>query len=261
MAPKAIRRGTRIGKYRLLEPLGSGGFAKVYRARDEIEGRDVALKIPHAHLLEDELEDLLREVRITVRLEHPNILPILNADLVDGCLIIAHPLAKETLASRLQRRLSGTKALAIVEQVLEATAYAHERRVIHCDINPDNVLLFEDGTAKLADFGIARIALKTRVIGSGSGTVGYVAPEQALGRPSFRSDVFSLGLLIYRLFSGELPRWPYEWPPPGHGKLRRRLTPEMVQLVRKAITVDERKRYPNALRMLQAYERIGEVLR
>ena len=251
-----------LGKYKLLQRLGAGGFAVVYKARDTVEGRDVALKLPYTGVDKLSLDRLVREVRIVITLEHPNILPILNADIIDGQLVIASPLGEETLRRRLKRRISNEKALDIVEQLLEAVAYAHGRRVIHCDINPSNILLFEDNEICLGDFGIARVVAQTQgLTGSGSGTVGYIAPEQAMGHPSFRSDVFSLGLVIWRIFAGELPRWPYRWPLPGAARVRRKLTPEAVGWLRKALAVEERRRYSNARRMLSAYENVGDFLR
>ena len=119
-----------------------------------------------------------------------------------------------SLDDRLQKRISLSTAVDYSAQILAAVAYAHEHRIIHCDIKPDNFLIFADGRVRLADFGIARVAQKT-LRGWGEGTVGYIAPEQAMGKPSFRSDVFSTGLVLYRMFSGCLPEWPYRWPPPG----------------------------------------------
>ena len=95
-------------------------------------------------------------------------------------------------------------AVKLADQMLEAVAWAHAHRIIHCDVKPDNFILFTDNRIRLADFGIAKVAMKT-IRASGSGTVGYVAPEQAVGKPSFRSDVFSLGLILYRMLSGKLP--------------------------------------------------------
>ena len=260
MASK-LRRGSRIGKYRILRTLGSGGFAKVYLARDEVEGRKVALKVPHPSIGDSAADDLLKEVRISVRLDHPNILPIRNADMIDGRLVIAYPLCEETLGDRLKRRISAAGALEMVESLLEAVAYAHSRRVIHCDINPHNVLIDASGVAKLADFGIAKVAHRTQIAGSGSGTVGYLAPEQAMGQLSFRSDVFSVGLIAYRVFAGQLPKWPFKWPLEGHERLKRKLTPEAIAWIRKSIAVDDTKRYANGASMLRAYNRLPEVLR
>jgi serine/threonine-protein kinase len=259
-AAQGLRGGQKLGKYRLGRKIGEGGFSVVYRARDTIEGIDVALKIPHA-MSHSDYENLLKEIRINVRLEHPNILAIRNATIADGRLVIAYPLATGTLGDRLRYRMSSETALDIFEQLLVAVAFAHSERVIHCDINPNNILLFGN-TVKLADFGLARVAMKTRVLhGSGSGTVGYVAPEQAMGRPSYRSDVFSLGLVLYRLFAGVVPDWPYKPPLSNFQRVRRRLSPEMQEFVLRAIEVEERKRFPNAVKMASAYARMREPLR
>ncbi|MBT8467101.1 MAG: serine/threonine protein kinase, partial [Deltaproteobacteria bacterium] len=206
-----------LGKYRIRRRIGAGGFATVYEAYDTIEGIPIALKVPNLDQLDKEsLNAIHREVRLTARLDHENILPLRNAMMIDGHFVIATPLGDQTLTDRLHYRLGPKTALSYAEQLLDALAYAHEVRVIHCDIKPDNVILFPQGHVRLADFGIAKVALRTRTImGSGQGTVGYIAPEQAMGKPSFRSDVFSMGLLIYRMFAGELPAWPFDWPLPG----------------------------------------------
>lgn len=257
-SPDQYAKGDELGKYRIVRLLGTGGFARVYHAQDTVEGRDVALKVPHEHLMKDGLKEVLREVRITGKLEHPGILQLRNAMFVGNRLVMAYPLGERSLALRLRHRLSTRTTFELMHQLLDAVAYAHARRVIHCDINPDNVILFPGNQAKLIDFGIARIAQRTQVVGSGSGTVGYVAPEQALGLPSFRSDVFSLGLLLWRMLAGELPRWPYEWPFPGHERVRRKVHSDVVAILRKAVSVDQRKRHRDAMRLKVDLEALGD---
>lgn len=254
---RPIRVNSRLGKYRILRQVGSGGFATVYRGRDTIEGIDVALKIPNGKVADaGVLDELRREVRITARMEHPNILQMKNAEVIDDRFVIAYPLGAETLAERLQRRMSARATLDLAEQAIEAVAYAHGRRVIHCDIKPENFILFPEGRLRLGDFGIAKVAMRRLTLASGQGTVGYVAPEQALGRPSLRSDVFSLGLLIYRMFSGVLPVWPYDWPPPAFERAQRKLGPEMLALLERCMKVDDRARFANAGALRSAYRRI-----
>ncbi|MFQ5844555.1 MAG: serine/threonine-protein kinase, partial [Planctomycetota bacterium] len=192
---------------------------------------------------------------LTAGLEHPNILPIKNAEFLDGRLVVAAPLGETSLAHRLQRRLSVATSLDFGEQMLEALAYAHSRRIIHCDVKPENLILFPDNLLRLADFGIARVSMRT-ISASGSGTVGYVAPEQAMGKPSFRSDVFSAGLVLYRMLCGELPEWPYRWPMPGHARLRGRFPRDFIDLLRRSLQVDHRRRFADAGRMLTAYQRL-----
>lgn len=252
-----LKTRQRLGKYRIDKRLAEGGFAVVYRARDTLEGIPVALKVPHVrHLDAASLDDLRREVRLNASLDHPNILCIKDASYIADKLVIAYPLGGETLAHRMRRRISPRTALDYTEQMLDAVAHAHERRIIHCDIKPENLILFGE-TLKLADFGIAKIALKTAsVAASGSGTIGYLAPEQALGRPSFRSDVFSLGLVIWRLFTGALPEWPFEWPLVGHERATRLLHPDFIGLLRRALSVNDRHRFKDAVQMLAAFRRV-----
>ena len=245
-----------LGKYRIQRRLAESGFAVVYEALDTVEGIRVALKIPYERLTTEEMLDNFRkEVRLAAKLDHPNILSIKNASTIDGHFVIVLPLAEQTLADRLCYRMAFRTAIDFSEQILEAVAYAHQHRIIHCDIKPENVLLFPGNRIRLTDFGIAKVARRT-IDASGSGTVGYVAPEQAMGRPSLRSDVFSVGLMLYRMFTGRLPEWPFRWPPPGHDRLRRRVHPDLIGLLRKSMEVKPSGRYENAEYMLSAFRRV-----
>ena len=147
------------------------------------------------------------------------------------------------------------KRMDLTGQMIAGVAHAHERKIIHCDIKPENFILFPDNRLRLADFGIARIARRT-VHGSGSGTVGYMSPDQAMGRPSLRSDVFSLGLLIYRLMTGHLPEWPFEWPLEGHARLKRSTSGDFIVFLQKSIELNPRRRYADAAEMLAEFELI-----
>ena len=251
-----LKARQRFGKYVIEKRLGEGGFAIVFQARDTIEGIRVALKVPYRHLLnEQSIEQFRHEVRVAAQLEHPNILPLKYADYIDGQFVIVTALGLMTVDARLQRRISIDTALSFAEQMLAAVAHAHDRGIIHCDIKPDNFLLFPDNRVRLTDFGIARFAQHT-LQGSGAGTVGYIAPEQAMGKPSFRSDVFSLGLVFYRMLTGYLPEWPFDWPPPGYLRLRKRVEPDLIDLIRKSLELNTRRRYRDACEMQAAFQRI-----
>lgn len=251
-----LRVRQRLGKYRIDRRLADGGFAAVFRAYDTIEGIHVALKVPHPHALRDgALAEFRKEVRLTARLDHPHILPIKNAAYVDNVFVIVSPLGLATLADRLGSRLSFKKALLYAEHMLEALAFAHRKRIIHCDVKPENLIIFPGDHLRLADFGIAKVALRT-LSASGSGTVGYLAPEQAMGKPSLRSDVFSAGLIMYRMLAGILPEWPYEWPGPGFDRLKRSAHPDLIALLRKSLELDERKRFADARQMLTTFKRL-----
>jgi hypothetical protein len=201
------------------------------------------------------LESFRHEVRVAATLDHPNILPVKDASFIDGQFVIVMPLLVESFDDRLVRRLPRRVALDFFEQILSAVAYAHRHRIIHCDIKPGTFLIDSAGRVRLTDFGVAKVAQRT-VKASGSGTVGYIAPEQAVGRPMFQSDVFSLGLLIYELFSGHVPEWPYTWPPPHIQRVRARLQPKLVEWLRRAIQVRPEDRYKNAVSMYREFRRL-----
>ena len=250
-----LKARQKLGKYRIERRLGSGGFANVYAAMDTIEGIRVALKIPHAAIVDKEvLKDFKNEVRLAARLEHPNVLSLRFAAFYEGEFIIVFPMGEETLSDRLQRRMALTTVLDLNHQMLEAVAYAHRSKIIHCDIKPENFILFPDNQIKLTDFGIARVALRT-IKGGGTGTMGYMAPEQAMGKPSFRSDVFSLGLILHRMLSGQWGEWPFEWPMPGHARLRSRVHPDMIEVVRRSLELNPRKRFRDADQMLESFRK------
>jgi eukaryotic-like serine/threonine-protein kinase len=258
---KPLRARQKLGKYRIVRRLGEGGFANVYEAMDTIEGLRVALKIPHDHLVTPSvLGDFRNEVRLTAKLDHPHILPIKDASIIEGRFVIAMPLGERTLHDRLRSRMAIGTALELAEQILEAVAYAHRQRIVHCDIKPENVVLFPDGRLRLTDFGIAKVARNT-LRGSGTGTVGFMAPEQAMGKPSLRSDVFSLGLVLYRMLSGHWPEWPFDWPPAGYHRLRGRVHPDMIALLKRAIDPDPRKRFRDADQMHRAFTKAATKVR
>ncbi|MGI9472351.1 MAG: serine/threonine-protein kinase [Rubripirellula sp.] len=251
-----LRVGRRLDKYRLLSRLGEGGFATVFAAQDMIEDRKVALKIPDERYVSNtqSLDDMQREVRIMARLNHPCVVPLKDARFIEGHFVMVFPLGEETLADRLARRISRASAIDYIVQMTSAVAYAHEHKVLHRDIKPENFVLFPGQSIQLTDFGLARIERGGHDV-SASGTLGYMSPEQAMGRPNYRSDVFSLGLVIYRALAGEVPEYPFE-SLPGFNKLRRGLSQDFVSLIRKAIDPSPKKRFRDAVAMRNAMEKI-----
>jgi serine/threonine protein kinase len=249
-----VRVGQRLGKYRLKRRVARGGFGDVFEAYDTIEGISVAVKVPLGIVNREHLEDFRREVRITAKLDHPNILPLKNADFIDGVFAIVQPLGQRSLDERLSSRMNLVTKLDYIDQMLAGLSYAHEHGIIHCDVKPDNLILFADGRLRLADFGIAKFARKT-IVGSASGSVGYMAPEQAMGQPSARSDVFAAGLVIHQLLTGKLPAWPFEWPVDGWERLKRQ-HPDLREFVRRSLEVEARRRYADAAQMYRAFKRL-----
>ena len=199
-------KGQTLGKYRILSPLGSGGFGTVYLARDTWLDKQVAIKVPHRQGLD--FSELLREPRLLASVNHPNIVAITTADKQDDVFfIVMEYVAGETLESVLERdgALDLPRALDYTVQIGNAVDHAHKQGVIHRDLRPANVLVSESGMLKVADFGTSRFleiaAHGTTVIGSPA----FMAPEQFQGKAVFASDLYSVGITMYQMLTGELP--------------------------------------------------------
>ena len=219
----------RLGRYRLLEPLGRGGMGVVYRAHDPELDREVAVKALSAALLvegeerEEFLERFRREARAAARLSHPGIVTVHDAGLDEASgtpYLVMELVPGVTLHTvlREQGALPVAQALEIVGEVGAALAEAHRAGIVHRDVKPGNVLLDVRGRARLADFGIARLpgSELTRA-GAGLGTPGYAAPEVVRGGVAdARSDLFSLAALAYALLTG---RRPFDGPTPAAASL------------------------------------------
>ena len=251
-----LRKGSRLGKYRLDRRLARGGFAEVWKARDTVEGRAVALKVALPEAVEEwGREEIEREARIASALHHPNIVAVRNADWIDGRFAIATDLAQTSLEQYGRARRSGGVALDVIRQVAAGLAYAHRRRVIHRDVKPGNILIFADGRAAIADFGSSRFTQGATRTYTDTGTLGYMAPEQAYGRVRFASDVFSLGLIATELLTGRLPTWPFEWPPPDAARFRARVPEPLREVLRRAQAFDPGRRYEDAAVFSEALEK------
>ncbi|MCZ6782814.1 MAG: serine/threonine-protein kinase, partial [Proteobacteria bacterium] len=251
----ALRRGSMLGKYRLEKRLGRGAFATVWKARDTVENRHVAVKIALPELVEEYgREKLEHEARVASRLSHPNIVSVRNADWIDGQFVIATDLAVKNLADSPGVRRSGAAALRVIRDTAAGLAYAHAQKILHRDVKPENILLFADGHAAICDFGVSRFAKGPTRTYTEAGTLGYMAPEQAYGRPRFTSDVFSLGLIALELVTGILPSWPFDWPPENHRRFRERVPEPVQKVLRKAAAFEPRNRYPDALAFHKALE-------
>ena len=194
-------------RYRLDEEIGRGGLGAVYQAHDTVLQRDVAVKVLAEPTLGTEGRTrLLDEARSVAQLSHPNIVPVYDAGEDDG---ISYIVMEQIIGSSLKDRPPKTYAemVAIAIQLCKALEHAHDSGIVHRDVKPENVIISEDGTVKLTDFGLAR-SVATRVTSEGTlvGTVFYIAPEIALGQAyDGRADLYALGVLLYELVAGELP--------------------------------------------------------
>jgi eukaryotic-like serine/threonine-protein kinase len=250
-------RGQTIGKYKILSPLGSGGFGTVYLAEDTWIDKKVAIKVPHRQNVD--FGDLLHEPRLLATLSHPNIVSILTAEKQDNIFfIVMEYVPGETLETVISR--DGTidlpRTLDYTCQICNALDHAHLQSVIHRDLRPGNVLVTDSGMLKVADFGTSRIielsAHGTTVIGSPP----FMAPEQFHGKAVFASDIYSLGITMYQMLTGVMP---YNTPSPHD--LERLMRGDLVSapssrnpkiprqindIVMKAIAPDIAKRYQRA---------------
>jgi serine/threonine-protein kinase len=251
-----LRKGSKLGKYRLDRRLGQGSFADVWKARDLVEGVYVALKVAHpAAVTEWGRAAIEQEARIATRLRHPNIVSVRNADWVNGYFTIATDLAKTNLAEYRLARRSAAVGLRVIREVAQGLAYAHSQRVLHRDVKPENIMVFADGRAALGDFGASRFAAPATRAYTEAGTFGYLAPEQAYGRARFASDVFSLGLIAYEVLTGHLPTWPFEWPPERYRSFTAKVPEPVRPVLRKAAQFDPGKRYADGQLFADALER------
>jgi serine/threonine-protein kinase len=211
-------RGQTLGKYRIVAPLGSGGFGTVYLAQDTWIDKKVAIKVPHRQGLD--FGELLREPRLLASVSHPNIVAITTAEKQDNIFfIVMEYVPGETLEHVIASTgaLELGRALDFTCQICNAVDHAHRQGVLHRDLRPSNVLVAENDVLKVADFGTSRFleiaAHGTTVIGSPP----YMAPEQFHGKAVFASDIYSLGVTMYQMLTGELP---YDTPAPADlGKL------------------------------------------
>src|SRR5829696_7411222 len=256
-------RGQTVGKYRILSPLGSGGFGSVYLAEDTWIDKKVAIKVPHRQNLD--FGELLREPRLLASLSHPNFVTALTAEKQDDVFfIVMEYVPGDTLEAVIERdgTLDLARALDFTCQICNAMDHAHKQGIIHRDLRPGNVLVTDQGMVKVADFGTSRFleiaAHGTTVIGSPP----YMAPEQFQGKAVFASDIYSLGVTMYQMLTGSLP-----YNTPGPGDLERLMRGELTtapcvrntkipkgisDIVMKAMAPDISSRYSRASELLEA---------
>ncbi len=257
----------RLGNYWIIGFLGSGGFADVYLGEHISLPRLAAIKVLNGRPTQEKLERFLAEASITARLPHPHIVQVFDFDEVSNPPFLVMQYARYGSLEALHRgeRLLLDTIVSYVKQIAEALDNAHKQGVIHCDIKPNNILLDEDDTALVSDFGIAvstgRYAAMPRIFG---GTATYMAPEQHRGKPLPASDQYSLGIMVYEWLSGRPPfcgssydiimQHKHDSPPPLWRTAPS--TPHTVQsVVLRTLEKDPYERFPSVGSFAQALER------
>ncbi len=261
--------GTRLAQYEIVERLGGGGMAVVYRAIQQPLGREVALKALSSELFQDEgfVKRFETEAKTLAKLDHPNILPIYDFEVIDGNAFLTMPLIRGgTLRDILNRGPMDTLvAWRYLREIGDGLQHAHDAGIVHRDLKPTNVLIHADGRAMLADFGLARGAgqpTHLTTIGLAIGTPGYMAPEQVMGHDvDKRADIYAMGVLTFEMLTGRLPyvgtnRMEVAYatvnnPIPSAVKLNANLPDELDTLLQKVLAKDPAQR-PQSVRELLA---------
>ena len=268
--------GTRLGQYEIVERLGGGGMAVVYRAVQQPLGREIALKALSSELFQDDgfVKRFETEAKTLAKLDHPNILPIYDFEVMDGSAFLTMPLIRGgTLRDVLNRGpLDALTAWRYLREIGDGLQHAHDAGIVHRDLKPTNVLIHTDGRAMLADFGLARGAgqpTHLTTIGLAIGTPGYMAPEQVMGHDvDKRADVYAMGVLTFEMLTGRLPflgsnRMEVAYatvntPIPSVVKINANLPDELDQLLQKVLAKDPAQRPQSVKELLGMMARLPQ---
>jgi serine/threonine protein kinase len=271
------REGEQVGTYQLVEKLGQGGMATVYKAYHPQLDRHVAIKAMHRNFLEDEsfVARFTREAQIVASLEHPHIVSIYDFGEHDGQpYLVMKYVPGETLKERLQEKpLSLDEILHVMQAVGSALHYAHQRDILHRDIKPSNIVIDDDNTPYLTDFGLARLASAGESTMSADmllGTPHYISPEQAKGKKNInaRADIYSLGIVLYELLVGNVPftaDTPYAIihdhiysPLPDPAEVNPEIPPAVEDVLYQALAKNPAERFASAQQMVDTLQQAIE---
>lgn len=268
----ALAEGQQLGQYKIIGQIGHGGMATIYQAYHARLDRYVAIKVLHQGFLQDPnfLARFEREAQIVAKLEHPNIVPIYDfADVNGQPYLVMKYVAGQTLkAINTQHGVSLNEILRIMPPIASALDYAHRSGVLHRDIKPSNIIIGDDGTPYLTDFGLARMAQLGESTLSADvmlGTPNYISPEQAMGRKDVdaRTDLYSLGVVLYELVTGQVPfsaDTPYavihdhiysQLPAPS--SINPEIPPQVEAVLIKSLAKNPDDRYSSAGEMMTAF--------
>ena len=257
------------GRYRMIERIGSGGMADVWKAHDAELGRDVAIKVLHENFARDTqfVARFRQEASSAAGLQHPNVVSVYDRGEWEGTYYIAMELIEgSSLRDLINRGLEPSEAVEVARQVLAAASFAHARGIVHRDLKPLNVLIDRSGRIRVTDFGIAR-AGNSEITQTGSvmGTAQYLSPEQAQGMEvGPPGDIYAIGVMLFEMLTG---RVPFEGEnavaiamkqvaeqPPAPSTINPKVTPALDAVVLKALAKDPAERYATADEMIKALD-------
>jgi len=264
----ADRVEQQLGNYRIIRLLGEGGFAEVYLGEHLHLGTEAAIKILHTQLSSDDVEQFRAEARIIARLEHPNIVRVLDFGIEGKTPYLVMGFAPNGTLRQHHRKgipLPWAIIVSYVKQIADALQYAHGQKLIHRDVKPENMLLGRRYEVLLSDFGIALVTQSSRYQGTRDvvGTVAYMAPEQIQGKPRPASDQYALGVVVYEWITGERPfqgsfteiavQHTVTPPPPLHEKVPS-ISLDVERVVLTALAKDPQQRFSSVQAFANALE-------
>jgi serine/threonine protein kinase len=256
-------QGQKVGKYEIIRSLGSGGFGSVFLARDTWLDIKVAIKVPHKQSAE--LFKLLKEPRLQAALNHPNIVRMLAAEKENKVFFMVMEYVKgPTLEKILEKEkvLEAEAAIDYIKQVCYGIDHAHKNKIIHRDLRPSNIIVSEEGTAKITDFGTSAWLQNVPYASTRIGSPPYMAPEQFLGKATYASDIYSIGCIFYEMITGRPPIFD---PDPfkilekaQEGKItpprikNSRIPREIDEIIMRCLASKTEERYPRAADIVKA---------
>ena len=276
----AVRAGERLDEYLIESLVARSGMASIFRGRDLRTGRQLAIKIPHPEMKIDPVffECFQYEEKIGRKLSHPRVMKVLSAgDRTQHYLVmewVEGRLLRQVLDQTPHQRLSLDRAVRIAFQLCEALEYIHENGVVHCDLKPENVMIDAADNVKLIDFGIAADSTSPRLNSVAStqilGTPDYMSPEQVQGQGSdARSDLYALGLILYEMLTGRMPftgrtagavmKDRLLNPPVPPREIDLAITPQLQEIVYRALERDPKRRYASARDFAWDLEHLNQV--
>ena len=274
-------RNVLAGRYELIEKIGDGGMAIVYKAKDRLLKRFIAVKILKPEFVQDIkfVENFRKESHAAASLSHPNIVSIYDVG-QEGNInyIVMELVSGKTLNELIQAEapMDYRKAADITKQVASGLSAAHKKGIVHRDVKPHNILMTEDGIAKITDFGIAKAVTNTTIVDSGKdnvmGSVHYFSPEQAKGaNVDEKSDIYSLGIVLYEMLTGKVPfdgdnpvtiaLMQINEPVTPPSVFNHNVPPGLERIVMKAVEKQPKDRFASADEMIEALDKMEVVNR